>query len=210
MSNGVRQFINPFPRVPGSLNPLTGMSPFVVHHQMPAIGMPAFGPAFCMPAFGMITPQIESVGCIIITKSSKHGGYDFIMPHSRGRRAFELFGGSIQYGTDPRDCMNSLLSHVGFYVKSHTPFKDVTDPMNGKLTRIYILKVNSMSCRETTRRLQANPVISSEFSHFLRFPVANILRNPNSICDDNGHVQNFTTFSQSTAHDIARNYTSYV
>ena len=154
-----------------------------------------------------IQPVVQSVGCVILTR--KGSNYDFLLAHSE-RNAFEAFGGSIQYGTDPRDCMNSLLRNIGQRVSSHTPYIDMTNPADGKFTRIYILYVDSISCRALTQMIQMNPVISGAFHHFTRFPVQNVIRSPHNLLDDKGCPRIATTFAQNILGRIASNYLRYI
>lgn len=154
-----------------------------------------------------IQPVVQSVGCVILTRRGSN--YDFILAHSE-RNAFEAFGGSIQYGTDPRDCMNSLLRNIGLRVPSNTPYIDMTNPADGKLTRVYVLYVDSISCRALTQMIQMNPVISGAFHHFTRFPVQNVIRSPHNLLDDKGFSQIATTFAQNILRRIASNYLRYI
>ena len=163
-----------------------------------------------MPMAVSVQKTVEAVGCIILTKSSTYSHqYDLLMCHSE-RKAYEVFGGLIQYGSSPRDCMNSLLGHIGLNVSSSTQYIEIENPMNGKLYRIYILYVPGTSCTALTQKIQTNPVISGAFHHFIRFPVKNILSNPQSICDNDGVHRNFTSFSRDVALKIAQNYNDFI
>ena len=163
-----------------------------------------------MPMAVSVQNTVQAVGCIILTKSSTHSHkYDLLMCHSE-RKAYEVFGGDIQYGSSPRDCMNSLLGHIGLHVKQSTQYIEIENPMNGKLYRIYILYIPGTSCTALTQKIQTNPVISGAFHHFIRFPVKNILSNPQSIHDNSGVHRMFTTFSRNVALKIAQNYNDFI
>ena len=161
-----------------------------------------------LPLIAMaIQPIVQTVGCVILTR--KGGRYDFLLAHSE-RNAFDVFGGAIQYGTDPRDCMNSLLRNIGMRVSSSTPYIDMTNPADGKLTRIYILYVDSVSCTTLTQMIRCNPVISGAFHYFTRFPVQNVIRSHHNMIDDKGFPQITTTFAQNVLGRIASNYLRYI
>lgn len=151
---------------------------------------------------------IQRVGCIILTKRGLF--YDFVLAHSYERNAFEVFGGSIQYGTDPLYCMNYLLQNMGMRVSSQTPYIDMINPVDGKLNRVYVLYVNYISCKALTQLIQINHVISSVFHYFTRFPVQNVIRSPHNLIDDKGFPRIVTTFTQNILERISPNYLRYL
>jgi hypothetical protein len=154
-----------------------------------------------------IQPVVQHVACVFM--AWRNSGYDFILAHSR-RNGFEAFGGSIEYGNSPRDCINSLLQNIGFHVTERTPYFDAVNPADGKLTRIYVLFTGTISCRALNQIIQANPVISAAFHFFVRFPLQNVLRSPHSFNDDCGNPRNCTTFARSILTKIAQNHLRYV
>jgi hypothetical protein len=154
-----------------------------------------------------LVPTIQEVSCVILTK--KGDTYDFVLAHSQ-RNAFEAFGGSIQYGTDPRDCMNNLLRNIGLRLSPYTQYIDMTNPANGKLTRIYVLYENSISCRALSHSIQTNHVIYGAFHYFTRFPVHNVIQSPHNLIDDRGSPRIVTTFAQNILHKLSNNYFEYI
>jgi len=163
-----------------------------------------------IPMAVSVQKTVEAVGCLIMTKSSKHSHeYDLLFCHSE-RKAYEVFGGDIQYGTSPRECMNSLLGRIGLHASQSTQYIDIENPMNGKLYRIYIMYIPHTSCKSLTQNIQTNPVISRAFHHFIRIPVKNILTNPQSIRDNNGVYREFTSFSRNVALKISQRYREYI
>lgn len=160
-----------------------------------------------LPLIAAIQPTIQHVGCVFLTRRGCL--FDLILAHSR-KNAFEVFGGDIQPGTSPRDCMNSLLRNIGFHATRNTPYFDMTNPADGKLTRIYVIFADSMSCTSLNQIIQANPVIFSAFQCFVRFPIAHVLSSPHSFSDDRGNQRNCTTFARSILTRISQNYLRYI
>lgn len=180
---------------------------FVEIPMHPPLNLHFFGG---VPMAVSVQKTVQAVGSIILTKSSKHSHqYDLLMCHSE-RNAYEAFGGDIQYGTSPRECMNSLLGRIGLHASHSTPYIDIENHMNGKLYRIYILYMPHTSCTSLTQSIQTNQVISRAFHHFIRIPVNNILSDSNTIRDDNGIYREFTSFSRNVAVKISQRYRDFI
>lgn len=163
---------------------------------------------FPFPLVAAIQPVIQQVGCVILTK--KNMKFDFVLAANAERNAFEMFGGAIHSGTDPRDCMNSLLQNIGLRVSSSTPYHDMTNPADGKLTRVYVLYVETISCKTLTHAVQRNRVISRVFEHFTRFPVSNVIRSPRNLYDDKNVPRTTTMFTLDVLGKIVRDYHRYI
>jgi hypothetical protein len=186
-----------------------------VQHQFVQIPMP---PPLNLQLFGgipmavsvSVQKTVQAVGCIIMTKSSKNSSqYDLLMCHSE-RNAYEVFGGDIQYGSNPRECMNSLLGYIGLHAAHSTPYIDIENHMNGKLYRIYILYMPHTSCTHLTQSIQTNRILSGAFHHFIRIPIMNILSNSQTIRDDKGIYREFTSFSRNISLKIAQRYRDFI
>jgi hypothetical protein len=162
-----------------------------------------------IPMAVTVQKTVQAVGCMILTKSKSKSQYDLLMCYS-DRKAYEAIGGDIQYGTSPRECMNSLLGRIGLHASHSTPYIDIENHMNDKLYRIYILYIPNTSCRSLTQSIQTNPVLSGAFHHFIRIPVKNILSDPDTIRDDKGVYREFTSFSRNIALKIAKRYNDFI
>ena len=167
----------------------------------------SYGGLLSMITFEPPIQEVSEVSCVFLTQ--KEGQHNFILAHSQ-RNAFEAFGGSIQYGTDPRDCMNNLLRNIGLRLSPYTQYIDLTNPANGKLTRIFVLYIDSISCRALNHSIQTNPVISGAFHYFTRFPIQNVIQSPHNPIDDRGIPRILTTFARDILQKLSHNYFEYI
>ena len=160
-----------------------------VYHQV-AIPQPMFMQI-------AVQPSIAYVGCVIIAKGrhgSPHGTRDIIMPFSHTKNAYDVLGGDVSGGNDPRKCMNTLMSQFGIHVEHHTKYVDVTNDSNGKLCRIYIVNLGDISVTQLTQRIVYNPVLSGAYAHLNRFPL-NGPTNTHTNVDSNGQPKAFLSFA---------------
>ncbi len=160
--------------------------------------IPAFQQVVFQPAFLQVTVQkpIQYVGCVIIANSRVGGpsGYDVIMPFSHTKNAYDVLGGNISGHDDPLKCINTLMSQFKIAIGSHTKYVDVTNDSNGKLCRIYIVKLGDISVSHMTQQIVYNPVISGAYAHLNRFPL-NGPTNTHTNVDANGNPKAFLSFA---------------
>ncbi len=153
--------------------------------------------AFQQPVYMqvVITPTIQYVGCVLIA-NGRSGSYgrDIIMPFSHTKNAYDVLGGDISGNDDPCKCINSLMSQFGIHINCHTQFFDITNDSNGKLCRIYIVRLGDISVSQLTQRIVYNPVLSGAYAHLNRFPLNNPINTHTNI-DSNGHPKAFLSFA---------------
>ena len=170
-------------------------SPF---HQAVQVNLHPFQQIAFQPAYVHVTMHkpIEYVGCVIIANTRLGGphGHDVIMPFSHTKNAYDVLGGDISGYDDPLKCINTLMTQFKIAIGSHTKYVDVQNDSNGKLCRIYIVRLKDISVTDLTSKIVYNPVISGAYAHLNRFPMS-ASTNTHTNVDSNGKPQAFLSFA---------------